>query len=467
MLSYHSLTYFAQVTILACSVWIAILTSAPQQAKAQMPDAFFVDTQYKTSNANIQVDATGGMHLAYAYYESVDGMAPTSAVYLYCPVACEDAANWSMITFGEQVNEVQLELTPTAQPRVLVRARATDEDRNDFFYAACDQLCTDPAQWSFIHLASNRGTAPFEFTDDALPQRYFALDPLGRPRFVYNDRVTGHLGTFYAFCDTNCTDIANWYETKINKDTGEQGPYRYEKFSYPVLAFTPQGQPRIATDGISLQDEFYLYYLACDSNCEVETNWTSTPLYARGGGPYVSYDIESDSQGRPRIAFYQEALLEGQGKRLFYVWCNVNCVAGENWQSIDLGLGQLNGQGPDLVLDATDQPHLAYARYDMGGVGYSRCSGTCDTPDALWQHEIVETRSDLMAASSVAYPINCQDGLWDGLTPSLALDGSGTVRLAYDATYYARCIYIPETGEWKPWQVYHLVWRTVRVKSFG
>jgi hypothetical protein len=36
-----------------------------------------------------------------------------------------------------------------------------------------------------------------------------------------------------------------------------------------------------------------------------------------------------------------------------------------------------------------------------------------------------------------------------------------------EATYYARCIYIAETGEWKPWQVFNLVWRTVRVKSFA
>jgi hypothetical protein len=466
MLFRHPLRSLRHLAMLAFSIWMLTLTAALQQATAQVTTAFFVDMQYKTSNANIQVDAAGGMHLAYDYYESVDANAPTSGVYLYCATACEDGANWSGVMFGEQVNEVQLKLTPAAQPRVLFRSRAIDEDRNDFYYAACDQTCTDPAQWTVTHVTFNRGTAPSDFNEDTLPQRYFALDPQGRPRFVYNDAVTDHLGTFYAFCDSDCAYPANWYETKINKDTGEQGPYRYEKFAYPTLAFTPQGQPRIAADGISLQDEFYLYYLACDTNCEAATNWSSTPLYDRGGGAKVSYDIEIDVQGQPRIAFYQEALLDDQGARLFYVWCNVDCLAAANWQSIDLGLGRFNGQGPDLVLDAAGQPHLAYAVYDVGGVGYSRCTGTCDTPEALWQHQIVETRDDLRASWPVAYPINCEAGLWDSLTPSLALDAAGNPRLAYDATYHAPCTYIPETGEWKPWDVWQPVWRAVRVNSF-
>jgi len=111
-------------------------------------------------------------------------------------------------------------------------------------------------------------------------------------------------------CSTPCISrqsfAANWFETKINKDTGVQGPYRYEKFSYPALAFTPQSQPRIAADGVSLQDAFYLYYLACDSHCEAETNWTSTPLYDRGSGANVSYDVEA-------VARVSSALAGGAG----------------------------------------------------------------------------------------------------------------------------------------------------------
>ena len=151
---------------------------------------------------------------------------------------------------------------------------------------------------------------------------------------------------------------------------------------------------------------------------------------------------------------------------MYYAWCNTDCVAAENWQSSALGLSQANGQGPDLVLDAAGQPRLAYALYDEGGIGYSGCDGNCETPGALWQHQVVESRADLLAAWSVAYPPHCNGGLWDGLTPSLALDRAGNPHLAYDTTYHARCIYIPETGEWKPWQEFHLIWRAVRVNAF-
>ncbi len=430
--------------------------------------AFFVDTRFKTSNASIQVDAQGGMHLAYYYYEPINNNAPTSGVYLYCPSQCQQPTNWSGVGLGEQVNEIQLQLTPAGQPRVLFRAPSQSRPNGaDYFYAACDQNCTDPTRWSVTYLTSNSGIGVIDLLkDDSLPQRYFALDPAGRPRFVYNDGITGHLGAFYAFCDEQCTDSANWFETKINKDNGNQGPFRDENFYYPVLAFTPQGQPRIVTDGVSMQDEFFLYYLACDGGCEDGANWASLPLADRGNGANMSYDIALDQAGRPRIAFYQEALAGGQGERLYYIWCNGGCLDGNNWQGNDLGLTQKDGRGPDLALDTAGRPRLAYALYHAGGLGYSWCNANCEAPGAAWQHRVVESRANLMAAWTIPYPPHCNEGLWDGLTPSLALDGGGQPRIAYDTTYYARCIYVPETGEWKPWHEIHLVWRAVRVNFF-
>src|SRR5687767_2361577 len=95
MLFWHPLTLLRHLILLACLTWTTTLTAALPQAQAQAPAAFFVDMRYKTSNASIQVDAAGGMHLAYDYYESVDSSAPTYGVYFYCATACEDEANWS------------------------------------------------------------------------------------------------------------------------------------------------------------------------------------------------------------------------------------------------------------------------------------------------------------------------------------------------------------------------------------
>lgn len=452
------------------TIYLPFINKVKSPTPAPPPaSALFIDTELKTSSADIQVDSNGGQHLTYSYYEAANDGKPTSGVYLYCASNCQNSGQWTGVGLGEQVNEIQLRLTPGGQPRIVFRATSqARENGNDYFYAACDQNCTDPARWGLIYLTSSSGIGVIDLLkDDSLPQRYFALDPDGRPRFVYNDGVTGHLGTFYAYCDGGCLEPANWYETRINKDNGNQGPYRDEDFYYPALTFSPDGLPRIAADGVSLQDETYLYYLACDGGCEAEVNWYSVPLAERGSGPNVSYDIAIDAAGRPRLIFYQGAMLGGQGDQLLYAWCNDDCFDGNNWAGDTLNIGQNNGRGPDLELDATGRPRIAYALYDAGGLGYSWCNSNCETAGAAWQHQIVESRADLLTAWPVAYPQHCDGGLWDGVAPALALDPSGNPRLAYDTTYYARCWYNPDTGEWDPWHEFHLVWRAVRVVFFA
>lgn len=429
----------------------------------------FMDTQFKTSNASIQVDGRGGMHLAYYYYEAANDGKPTSGVYLYCPGNCENRASWTGVSMGELVNEIQLKLTPSGQPRIIFRTTSQARPNgNDYFYAACDQSCADPARWGVIYLTSSSGIGVIDLLkDDALPQRYFALDPAGRPRFVYNDGVTGHNGTFYAFCDDTCLDPANWFETRINKDnTNQGGPYRDENFYYPALTFSPAGLPRLVADGVSMEDEFFLYYLACDQGCDDGANWTSVPLADRGSGANVSYDIAIDATERPRIAFYQGAFASGQGDRLFYLWCNDGCLDGNQWNSNGLGLSQNDGRGPDLELDSAGRPRLAYALYNAGGLGYSWCNGNCESAGATWQHRVVKSRANLQADWPVAFPPHCDGGLWDGLTPTLALDRAGHPRIAADTTYHARCWYNPDTGEWDPQSIFHLIWRAVRVDFF-
>ncbi len=381
-------------------------TTPPPPPPASVSGKLFVDTEYKTSSASIQVDAQGGMHLAYYNYEPAEN--PTYGVYLYCASACEKAANWNGVAMGELVNEIQLRLTPSGQPRIIYRtASQVRANGNDYYYAACDQNCTNPAKWSVLYLTSSSGIGVIDLNkDDALPQRYFALDPDGRPRFIYNDGVTGHLGTFYAFCDGGCTEAANWFETQINKDNGNQGPFRDENFHYPVLAFTSQGQPRVVTDGTSMNDEFFLYYLSCNSNCHLRESWQNIPIYERGSGPNVSYDLDIDAQNRPRVAFYEGAKLNAQGDRLFYAWCNSSCTNAANWQRKNLGLGINEGRGPDLELDAAGKPRIAYALYSAGGLGYSWCNSSCDSTTATWQHQVTESRTALDAAWPVAIAPN-------------------------------------------------------------
>jgi hypothetical protein len=433
--------------------------------------AFFVQADTKTGSAAIAVDNQGGKHLAYRYYLP-DDQHP-SAVYLYCPgqsANCAEPANWTGLYMADYVNEVQLDLTPGGQPRLLIRLTSTHyANANDLYYAACDQNCTDANNWSLTYLTSTSGMAAHETEDITTPQRSFALDPQGRPRFVYLDKNTAnaepdHLGTFYAFCDRQCTDRANWYEAKIS--WGEN-PF-YEHFYYPSLAFTDLGQPRVVGDGLYLVDgqELGIYYLACDTNCGDSNSWQRVRLFERGSGANVSWDLEMNGY-QPRLAFYEGAQLGGGGDILYYAWCNDDCFNAAGWQRHDLGLGAMNGKHPDLELDGEGRPRLAYAVENGGGIGYAWCNDNCESTEGQWQQQIVDTATKLEEEYPMARPSQCDAGLWDSMTPVLALDWAGNPHLAYDAAYNTRCWYDDNPDDDQPavlnfWQL----WHSVRVTYF-
>lgn len=424
--------------------------------------AFFVDVEWKTSSASTVVDGQGGLHFAYLYYEGVGEGIPTYGVYAYCPQSCDETGNWTTVGMGERVNEIQLALTSDGRPRILYRV-ANGANGFDFYYAACDQTCAQPEQWNLVHVTSNSGSSIIEFNDDERAQRSFALDPEGRPRFVYIDRSNSHLGTFYAYCDSGCSERSGWSEVRINKDNGNTGNYRDEDLIYPVLTFTRDGRPRVLADGTTLQDEFFLHFVACDVDCHGAQNWQSLALFERGSGARIGYDIAADAHGRLRVVFYDGARLGGAGQELTYAWCNDACLQIDSWQRYKIGLAQRDGQEPDLILDGAGRPHIAYVLYGNGGLGYSTCSSQCEAGTGGWTHKVVESRADLMKAWTLAYPPHCDGGIWDGVTPSITSDWKGRLYIGYDATYHARCFYKDETKQWEPHTQFHLVWRAARL----
>jgi len=441
-------------------------TPGPGPAPQPIQGAFFVQPTTRTGSAAMAVDKQGGMHLGYDYF--LPDTEHPAAIYLYCPsqsTDCANLANWNGVSMLDFVNEVQLALTPAGQPRLLVRRNATNVIGHDYFYAACDQNCTDPGKWSVTYLTTTSGTASVTSEDVNTPQRSFALDPQGRPRFVYLDNTApDHRGTFYAYCDDLCTDASHWFETKISLSND---PF-YEFYYYPSLAFTNQGQPRVVGDGLYLLQgqPLGIYYLACDSNCENSNNWQRAYLFDRGSGVNVSWDLEMYGNS-PRLAFYEGAQLGGAGDTLFYAWCNGNCLNAANWQRRNLGLAWSDGRHPDLEIDANGRPRIAYALYNSGGLGYSWCTGNCESAGGVWQHREVETRAKLHTLWPVAYPPNCSGGLWDGLTPSLALDAAGNPRIAYDTAYHAQCWYDdPYDNDPQPTYKFHLIAHSVRVNFF-
>lgn len=416
----------------------------PPPADSESP-AFFVDARWHTANARIAIDARGGRHVAFSYAEPAIEQRPTDAVYRYCPSDCDEPASWKEVHFGQQVRSVQLELDNQGRPRLLISAESIRyQGGKDYWYASCSAAdCTTIDNWTASLVFSGRVPAYNLTNDDQLPDRSFALDPQGRPRFVVFDEnqlaSPQHFGLYYLSCDSDCEQPSQWRETL----TTVVEPYALERVSQPVLAFGPNGEPRIASAQFMPLDSRppVLMYLACDAGCDSTGHWGRVELAERGGGAEPSVDLEVDGAGRPRIAFYQEALLEGQGKRLSYLACEAGCLDAGNWQRADLGPGAFNGQEPDLALDAQGRPRIAYADWDNGGIGYAWCDSDCAAGTGAWQHRLLETRDDLYQAWPVAYPPHCTGGLWNTLNPTLTLPASGPARIAYDATYHARCLY--------------------------
>ncbi|MCE7985508.1 MAG: hypothetical protein DYG89_30405 [Caldilinea sp. CFX5] len=435
--------------------------------------ALFLDPSWKTSNAAVAVDANGGQHVAFYYYESTFDPRPTHAVYAYCPSQCDQTAAWQSVNFVQLVREVQLELTPDGKPRLLIVADSTVyTGGSDYYYAACNGDCTQQGAWSLAKIASGRVPGTALQNNDELPQRSFELDAAGRPRFVYYDEnqlvQPNHFGLFYLSCDSSCEQAAQWQETLIT--TVNWTPrFGMERVYHPALAFTPDGKPRlVSAQFFPIGDgDPTLTYFECNDACDNTASWQKVSLALRGGGAEPSADIAVDPAGRPRIAFYQEALLNDQGKRLFYFWCNANCLAAAGWQQVDLGLGSLNGQEPDLELDRQGRPRIAYADWNAGGVGFAWCNEQCDTTAAKWAHQLLEDRAKLHSAWPVAYPPHCDGGLWDGLTPTLALAANGDPQIAYDATYHAHCLYDDNPDDnIPPVSKMHLIMRAARLIAF-
>jgi hypothetical protein len=174
------------------------------------------------------------------------------------PLLQHPAVAWSVVSYASTrglaevrlsrwVREVQVAVTAAGQPRLLIRKESTVYNGgSDYLYAACNQNCTDSKQWAVSHVLSSWGTDIFDISDDKNPQRSFALDLQGRPRFFYLDRnyfykEPDHYGSCYAYCDADCNDTKNRCETEVGRFIN----YDAEVFKYPSLAFTKAGQPRV------------------------------------------------------------------------------------------------------------------------------------------------------------------------------------------------------------------------------
>lgn len=259
----------------------------------------------------------------------------------------------------------------------------------------------------------------------------FALDPQGRPRFIYAKEALGY-DPRYAYCNAaDCTVPANWSETLLGKDA---------TFGAPSLTFTGSGQPRLATT-ISAQGAPAVYYMACDSACEKPANWTATPIADSQGTEFV---LRLDSQNRPRLAIYRAQSASAPGGTLFFVVCNGQCANRANWVGTDVGLSAHLGvmgvwpssPNADLALDAQGRPRIAFRQNSPDGLGYAWCDDRCEQSSAGWRSQTIEDSNRLDAELARPIPAGCSFGAWyGGYLASLALDPAGNPRIVQEALH--------------------------------
>ena len=380
-------------------------------------------------------------------------------------------SRWQRVNLGGPVDSVQLALTPAGKPRILAIGPDDETLYTLYWYGECDAQCLSADSWQFVHVTSVYDT--IDLTGYYLPERSFALDPQGRPRFVFNN--TDYLtepdlyGGYYAACDSGCLDAGNWSVTRFTHQLMDDiYLLDHEAISSPSLTFTTDGRPRVVAHLFAAEftgDENGVYYFACDAGCEDDANWKRAWVFERGGGPYPFWDIAVDKQNRPRIAVYKEGTLDDTGRRLYYLSCDAQCESSGSWSAVNLGLPQQYGDGVDLELDAQGRPRMAYMD-GSDNLRYSWCDAGC-TAAENWQHGVVDLSSDLEAEYPVARPVTCDAGLWDTYAPALALDAQGNPRIVYDGSYKARCQYVDPNDPTDVYDRFHEIWHSVRLVAFA
>jgi hypothetical protein len=446
-------------------------TATPTTQPGSESGALYITTAAETASGSAQIDANGGMHSAFIHYTSAPD--PSPAVYAVCTApgtGCDNPANWTMVTLADNTREVQLQLNPQGKPRMLIVTDGTVyPGGKDYVYAECNSTCTSASGWTLTLVASSDGTAIFDTTDDLAPQRSFTLDPQGNPAFVYFDRnyfiEPDHIGVYYTTCSGNCSNSANWQQTNI----GRTLEFDYEVFEYAAIDFTTDGRPRILSYVYALNDDGSdadngLYYYACESNCNLFESWGRTFLFDPGSGTYPlpTWDMEVDNNGAPHAVFFTGGGATSDiDYQLVYITCPTNCLGENSWSGTVLGLALDDGQGPDIELTADNQPRVAFM-LDNDDLGYAWCDSNCATADTNWQGVIVDTPAQQEADNPQALPPNCDQDLWQGKTPTLALDADGNPRIAHDVTVDARCEYEDPDNPGTPEIRFERVWNGVR-----
>lgn len=362
----------------------------------------------------VAVDADGGVHTAYT-----DLTGDPAVHYYECPSACASNAAFSGGIVAQPSSApdfLNLVLDPDGHPRLLF---TLDQG---FAYGACDDDCTDPEAWQFVVLAGTAGL-------NSGSNRELALDPAGRPRFLYTDDDGSHYGTYYAACDASCMQPGNWTVTPLSTDL----------FTRPSLTVGSDGLARftfVAGGGLG--------YVACaDASCDTFDGQIMFPISYL----YSDASLRLDAADHPRLALATgpDDPLVLDADTVYYLACDVNCASADDslWEGVPLVAGQSVYSVVGLELVPSGEPRVALTTED--GVAVAACDRDCAAAAGEWTLTPVESAGELWDEQPVTPPGGCAEMGWAfgaermGTGLSLALAPGGQPRLGYDVRNVVTC----------------------------
>jgi hypothetical protein len=469
---------FVSIILLAVSPTMAKdkRPSAPPVAETVAPidttlaaAARYFAPNLRTNSAALAYDATTGLHAAYTGYGDANKDALYYARCVKADCAAADAWQTAELRLPSAVR-VQIALTPSGQPRLLGTGWSSDQANGlNYWYAECNADCMTMGNWTLTKIIGTSDGVMSNISRTRLADHTFALDERGNPRFMVIDSnysvEPDHYGAFYMACDNACSDARNWTETDLANHAGSVT----ETFSYPALALAPGGKARFIAEVYAFDEtgkdlDNGLYYYECDHDCSTRANWARTLVLDTGGGsyPYPSWDLETLPDGRPRIAQFTGYGMNNDAldHQLIYAWCETECTSGadgDNWYGSPIGIGDGIGESPDLELDSTGKPVIAFVT-DGDEAGIASCTTDCEmVGKGQWSADFAERTTAAAAERPTAMPYTCDGELWNVQAPSLALVADQPL-IAFNMTVHARCLY-KTIGEPEITYQFHEIWR--------
>lgn len=390
-------------------------------------EAFFLPfSMYGTRNVNIKVDTLGGKHVAYGEWNG-DGVH-----YGFCATNCELPENWTMtevfnsnVNYGSEPSRIQLQLTPSNNPRIGFEVNGYSTQSNGYYYAECNQNCLDATNWNTVNFVE----AGKNITGDC---RWLKLNAQGYPRaitiytedanYLEDKRVT----LYYNSCDNNCTELNNWTSSPITTwpDMGLT-PYMLTS-----LELTSTDWPRLGVyaqnSTIGSNGEHASLYFECNGACDNFDNWSWVYLQDQWTS---QFDLTLDKEDRVRVATYSAGTIA-------YSKCDDSCLAENSWQKTTVpGLSAESGYYVSLIFDESNRPHMAYTINSCGSqVDYLYCADGCDSFETSnWTSIKLEDTNPLGTIPFINNDCSYQAWCFDGPV-SLALDDTNNAILGYSSS---------------------------------